>query len=431
MEGLPSGSDVVGSGTDWPERESAAPASADDGPFDIETDIVVVGSGGGGLPAALFSRWVGNDVVLLEKASSVGGTARRAAFWYWVPNNQALRDSGARDDEEDYLRYVARLSRPSRYDPASPTLGLTKWEYAMLQAIYQSASPAAELLQERGALHYRHCPDVVDYWSELPENKTPRGRVLVPRDACPSMSDGGIVATDSMEAAARRDGIDIRTSHRVQRAIVDQKAVVGVEASTPTTSRVRVRARKAVIFASGGFAHNADLRNNFIGFPSFSGAACAVPTNEGDFVSIAGYLGAQHRNMSHAWMGPMSMDRAVRRDPGLGAMSSAAGDSTIFVDKTGRRRVNEKLQYNELAQAFFVWDGIAGEYPNLVMIQVWDQRSQDHSAAAEYGRMIVPPGTDDSHVVTGKDLEELTEAVAERLSRYEHLTAGLRLSDEF
>jgi succinate dehydrogenase/fumarate reductase flavoprotein subunit len=53
--------------------------------FDAAADIVVVG-GGGGLPAALFSRWLGNAVVLLEKAPELGGTARKAAFWYWVPS---------------------------------------------------------------------------------------------------------------------------------------------------------------------------------------------------------------------------------------------------------------------------------------------------------------------------------------------------------
>jgi len=61
----------------------------------------------------------------------------------------------------------------------------------------------------------------------------------------------------------------------------------------------------------------------------------------------------------------------------------------LFVDKTGRRVVNEKLPYNELAQKFFQWDGTAGEYPNLVLIQIWDQRTQEHSASDEYGRLIV------------------------------------------
>jgi len=121
-------------------RESAAPAAH--GAFEAEADIVVVGGGGGGLPAALFSRWLGNDVILLEKAPELGGTAAKAAFWYWVPNNEAMRALGKEDRETDFLRYVARVSRPAGYDPDSPTFGLTEWEHAACRAIYESASPA-------------------------------------------------------------------------------------------------------------------------------------------------------------------------------------------------------------------------------------------------------------------------------------------------
>ena len=60
-------------------RDSAAPVPVTD--FEAEADIVVVGGGGGGLPSALFSRWLGNEVILLEKAPELGGTARKAAFW--------------------------------------------------------------------------------------------------------------------------------------------------------------------------------------------------------------------------------------------------------------------------------------------------------------------------------------------------------------
>jgi hypothetical protein len=135
--------------------------------------------------------------------------------------------------------------------------------------------------------------------------------------------------------------------------------------------------------------------------------------------------------MNYAWMCPVPLEKAITADPGMSGMFSAAGDSMVFVNKYGRRVVNEKLQYNELAQAFFRWDPAAAEYPNLVLAQVWDQRSQDHSASTEYGRLIMPPGTDDSHVVKGETLEELTRGIDERLARYASRTGGLRLAPEF
>ena len=409
-------------------RAFAAPVPAD-APFDLESDVVVVGGGGGGLPAALFARWLGDEVVLLEKAPELGGTARKAAFWYWVPNNAPMRELGIADTEEDFLRYVARLSRPDRYDPAGPTLGLGEWEYALCRAIYESASPAAELLRERGALPYRHCRDVPDYWSELPEDKAPTGRVLVPEGARESMSDGGEVGVRTMSEAAARDGVDIRTRHRVQRLVTADGAVVGVEASITDGATVRIRARKAVIFATGGFTHDRELRENFLSAPVYGG--CAAITNEGDFVRIASSVGAQLRNMNYAWMCPIPLEKAVARRADLVGMFSVAGDSMIFVDKRGRRVVNEKLPYNELAQEFFRWDPTSGEYPNLVLIQVWDQRSQDHSASDEYGRLIVPPGTDDGHVIRGGTIDELAAAIAERLERYRAHTGGLALAEDF
>jgi succinate dehydrogenase/fumarate reductase flavoprotein subunit len=420
----------------WALRENAAPASIERldrdsiEAFDAVFDVVVVGAGGGGFPAALFSRWLGNSVALVEKAATVGGTARKAAFWYWVPNNRPMREAGIEDRKEDCLRYMARLARPEHYDPTDPHLGLETWEFEAFSAIYDSASPAAELLQERGALEYRHLPGVTDYWAELPENTAPQGRVLVPANACESMSDGGKVAIHSMHAAAQRDGVDVRTGLRVQRVILNAaNEVAGIEATDVEGNNVRLGARKAVIFATGGFTHNKDLRRNFLHAPLFGG--CAARSNEGDFIHIASPLRTQLRNMNYAWMCPVSLDRVVAGADDFTGTFSVGGDSMLWVNKHGKRVVNEKLAYNELAQGFFEWDAQRAEYPNLVLVSVWDQRSQDHSASTEYGRLIRPDSAQQGYEISGDTLEELADAVAERLKKFEHLTGHLRLADDF
>ena len=366
-------------------------------------------------------------MILLEKAPELGGTAKKAAFWYWVPNNEAMRAAGLTDEKDDYLRYVARLSRPTRYDPAGPTLGLTEWEYAMASAIYDSASPAVELLAERGALPYRHCPAVPDYWAETPEDKAPYGRVLVPVDASESMSDGGENAVRTLSAAAVRDGVDIRTSHRVQRVVVEGGRVVGVEASTPDGRSHRIGARKAVVFASGGFTHDDELRTNFLGVPAYRG--CAAATNEGDFVRIASAVGAQLRNMNYAWMCPVPLEQL--RPPGSrgDVLGVRRLDALRRQDRAARRQREAALQ--RAGPGVLPLGRHGGEYPNLVLVQIWDQRSQDHCASDEYGRLIVPPGTDDSHVIRGGTLDELADAIASRLESVSARTGGLRLADDF
>ncbi len=409
-------------------RKASVPAAAK-GPFHGEFDVIVVGSGVAGLATALFCCWQGDRVLVLEKAAELGGTTRKAAFWYWVPNNAAMRAAGMKDPKDDCIKYMARLSRPEVYDPKAPRFGMSEWEYAQYEAIYDYASTATELLSEKGALEYRHCDFVPDYWAELPEDKAPKGRVLLPKEACATMSDGGEVAVRTMSESARKSGVDIRAGHRVQRVIRNAAGeVVGVEADTEGESK-RFFARKGVVFASGGFTHNVELRKNYLAAPVYGG--CAARSNEGDFIYVASAVGAQLRNMNYAWMCPIVFEKAMAKDPGLIGTFSPSGDSMIYVSKEGKRVANEKLAYNEMAQVFFQWDGAKSEYPNLVLIAVWDQRAQDHCCSHEYGRFIVSKGVDDKHVIKGDTMAALTKAIGERLAKYEGATGGIKLAPDF
>lgn len=392
---------------------AAAPTSAPR--FDAEYDVVVCGSGMAGLGTALFSRWQGNEVVVLEKAGSVGGTTAKSGGWYWMPNNAAMKKAGIADPKPDFMKLVARLSAPLTYSPSSAKLGLSDWQYDMFEAFYESAGTAAELLSDKGALPYQHPTEIVDYWAELPENKAPKGRVLMPLGAEPY--NGGQFAIRTLSSAARRDGIAIKTSHRVQGLIRNARGeVIGVEATTAEGSVLRLRAKKAVVFASGGFTHDAQLRRDFLGGSVVGG--CAAPSNEGDFLRVSSPLGVQLANMNHAWNCPVVLEKALARDGSLWGTFSASGDSMIYVNKYGRRVVNEKLQYNEITRAFWAWDGPRQEFPNQLLVAVWDQQAQDHCAQPNYGSFIVPPGNNDGHVIKGATRAELTKNIAARLAQY-------------
>src|SRR5262249_29399188 len=85
--------------------ESALPVRGAD--FDHVADVVVVGGGCAGLCSALFASWLGDDVVLLEKAPELGGTTFKSVFWTWVPDNGFMREAGIDDPEDGFLDYVA------------------------------------------------------------------------------------------------------------------------------------------------------------------------------------------------------------------------------------------------------------------------------------------------------------------------------------
>ena len=337
----------MASAQDVAARDTAAPAPVTD--FEAEADIVVCGGGGGGLPSALFSRWLGNVVILLEKAPKLGGTAAKAAFWYWVPNNEPMRALGIADQRRGLpaLR-GAPVAAASSTIRTAPTLGLTSVGVRHVRGdLRQRLARSRIAARARARCVYRHCRVVPDYWAELPEDKAPRGRVLFPKDglrACPTAAQS---RSARWRAAARRDGVDIRTGHRVQKVVVDDKgAVVGVEASTADGMALRVRARKAVIFATGGFTHDPELRKNFL-----NGAAIRRlrgAHQRGRFRGASPRaVGAQLRNMNYAWMCPIVAREGDRKDdPGMIGMFSPTGDSMIFVNKYGkpRRQREARLQ---------------------------------------------------------------------------------------
>src|SRR6059058_4332343 len=101
------------------------PARASDVSWDDTFDVVVVGAGAAGFPAALNAAAHGANVVILEKATEPGGTMKKSAAWYWIPNNTSMRDDGLVDERDDFVRYCARLARPHAFDASADDYGLS------------------------------------------------------------------------------------------------------------------------------------------------------------------------------------------------------------------------------------------------------------------------------------------------------------------
>jgi succinate dehydrogenase/fumarate reductase flavoprotein subunit len=412
------------------------PGRASEVEWDDTYDVVVVGAGAAGFPAALNAAANGSSAVILEKAAEPGGTMKKSAAWYWIANNAYMREDGKPDDKEGFVRYCARLARPQAYTD-SGTYGLSDWEYAAVCAFYDNASKANDRLVEIGAVKPLYSPAIPDYHSLLPENIAPYGRTLLV-DRGDGEAGKGDVLTDQFLASAEQHGVPVLTNHRVETVVVDDDgSVVGVRVAANGSEKY-VQARQAVIFASGGFTHDDELRKNFLPAPVFSG--CAARSNEGDFVHIATALGLPLRNMNFAWMCPIPLEVALAKSPYLSGMFSVAGDSMIWVDKYGNRVVNEKTIYNELAMSFLQYDPHKLEYPRLLMFEIWDQRTMDGCRATEvtpstpsrisldnYGSLIY----DDFHVIKGETLDDLSANIAARLEKLAPHTGGFQLDESF
>ena len=232
--------------------------------WDHEADIVTVGGGAAGLTAAVIAAEEGNSVILLEKAPVLGGTTAKSAAVYWIPNNFALREQAVDDNKEECMRYLARYAYPEQYTAASPNLGLADEAYALLEAFYDNGTVAVDRLAEIGALKSLQwkmpgqSEGPPDYFDHAPENKVPAGRALGPANADGSQGLGTDLI-EQLETALKERGQTILTDHLVQRVVMnDDGAVIGLEVDCGGNT-VTVRARKAVVFGAGGYAHNPEF----------------------------------------------------------------------------------------------------------------------------------------------------------------------------
>lgn len=396
--------------------------------WDRVADVVVVGTGAAGCSAALYAHQAGAEVVMVEKRDVVGGTTAKSGGWFWIPNHTRLRNMGIEDPKSDALRYMARLTHPETYDRDEPHLGLADWEYALIEAFYDNAAAAEDGLRRMDALRSVHAAEFPDYYAHLPENRVPSGRVLIPESPAGELGTGADMIDQMMRAIAQT-GTEVLREHPVKALVLDDDGrAVGVIADHDGRE-VALGARKAVVFATGGYGQDQALRRELLAGPIL--VSCAAPGSTGDFLRIAVELGLPVRNTSHPWMSPGILERGLRNRADNEMTFQATGDSMIEVDRSGRRVTNEKLQYNEQTLAHWHWDAQRAEYGNLLLFMIWDQYAQDTFASGLPGNPIAPHGEDDRHVLTGSDLPALAEALQGRLAELASQTGGVALEQGF
>lgn len=397
--------------------------------WDHEADVVCVGSGAAACAAAVTAASAGAKVILVEKMPLPGGTTGKSGGVTWIPNNPFLRARGIKDEKLDCLRFLARYAYPREYNANSPTLGLPENAYRLLEAFYDNGSAAIEHFDKLGAVRFRefkmwfvdtYAPDYADH---LPENKVPRGRALEPAEGASSSGGGGSLARQMEEWLTKRD-MPILLEHRVTKLIKDGERVIGIEA-LHGDQRVRIKARRGVVFGTGGYAHNTELIH--LHQPGIYGA-CAMPGSTGDFIPIAQAAGARMGALGTAWRTQVVLEEALEnRAIGLGAFV-LPGDSMLVVNKYGRRIGNEKINYNDRTHLHFVFDPVKKEFPNHFQFMIFDERSLD----AFGGAFPIPADKRASkYLIEGANPAELASNIAARLAKHADKIGNQALAAEF
>lgn len=398
--------------------------------WDHEADLVCVGSGAAAGTAAVTAAAAGASVLVLEKMPIPGGTTAKSGGVCWIFNHFLLREQGIEDRKEDALKYAVRYGFPRSYDARSPTLGLDERRFKVIEAFYDQGAKAIDHLREIDAVQFkqfrmftvdRPAPDYADH---LPENKVPTGRCIEPASGSGSTEGGGSLAR-ALHDFLKAKNVPMMLDTRVTKIVRDADGrAIGVEAEQAGKT-IRVRAKKGVVFGTGGYSHNVALCD--MHQPAVYGS-CSLPGSTGDFIPLAQEAGAMMGNLGLGWRSQVVMGEALAsRGVGLGAFV-LPGDSMILVNKYGKRVVNEKRDYNDRTQAHFPYDPSHEEYPNHLMLMLFDERSID-----AFGGAFPFPAQkgEQPHLVEGASWDELFRKVDAELAEWENRTGGVRLAPGF
>ena len=279
---------------------------------ELTTDVVVVGGGGAGMSAAVRLAELGQQVILFEKASFLGGAISVSGGNQVIMGSQLQADNGVEDDSVESM--VADFEAN----------GAGKNNKEILTLFAENVGAATDWL-------------VASCGIEFDAGLHQLGEYSHNREL--AYTGGGAGFAERMRKAVERSGATVYLSTKVESLLVEDGAVVGVKAvSTDGTKEYTVHAAN-VVLATGGYGNNKDMLTDEMKSALYYGPS----TSTGDGIRMAEAVNAQTANMEYGKRYP----NGIEVDTGI-AKSTIAGNivgwtmSAILVNADGNRVVNEK-----------------------------------------------------------------------------------------
>jgi 3-oxosteroid 1-dehydrogenase len=352
--------------------------------WDHEVDVVVLGTGGAGLTAALTAAVAGASVAVFEKAPTIGGTTAVSGGIAWIPAHNRSPDGEL--TVADALQYLRAQSFGSMDD-------------ALVETFVRTGPAMLDFVEAHSGLRFEIAAGFPDYQPELPGGQPTGGRSLspVPYDltqlgewGCRITSfpaDWSNVGFDAETRARLHADIDEQSSDlcvagtaliagllqglldlgvapatdaRASDLIAEGGEITGVRIVRPG-ARISVRARRGVILGTGGFEWDPPLVQAFLRGPMHG--AVSPPNNTGDGLRMAMAHGADLANMGEAWWVPIVRipgDTIDGKQRSRSVRLERTRPRSIIVNRAGRRFVNEACDYNSMAGAFHYLDPRGG-----------------------------------------------------------------------
>lgn len=427
-----------------------------------DCDLLVIGSGAGGLSAAVTAAHLGLKVIVAEKDPQYGGTTAWSGGWMWLPRNPLAVEAGIDEPIDEPLNYL-RHELGERFDQArarafldaAPRMVAFFRSKTALRFIDGNAIPDFHGRTPHASLGGRSLcaapfdgrrlgPHIDRLKPPLPETtlwgmgiasgaelrhffnalSKPASfwyatkRVLahwkdrlVHRRGMRLVNGNALVA--ALAASAFEAGVEIRTASPARKLLRDGERVTGAVLNTPS-GPVEVHARCGVLLACGGFPHD-DARKAALLPHAPTGRehhSAASRGNTGDGLRLGESAGGRVGTdlLQPAALAPVSLvpqrDGSFAHFPHL---IERAKPGLIMVRADGRRFANEADSYHDVMQA------LIKATPAGQPVQAW--LVCDHAFIRHYGLgaakpapMPLGPMLANGYVKRGRTLAELARA---------------------
>jgi len=376
--------------------------------FDHVVDVLVIGSGGGGMTAALAADASGLDTLVVEKSAHFGGSTALSGGGIWIPGAPSQRKAGYVPDPDGVFDYLKRITgglvsdaRLRQYVDAAP----------VMMEFLENLSPWFEFVWK---------PGYADYYPELPGGSELGSTINVPAIDLRKLGDEEENLLQPLALAPK--GIwfapkDLRLFYQVRqnwrgkavlikliwrmlraRVFGDRMAAIGQSLAarlrlamkqqdiplwlnSPMTELIadvdgtvsgavverdgrlqRIQARRGVILASGGFDHDMEWRRQHL--PELEKDwSFGNPAAMGDGIRAGEKVGGSTDLLDEAWWFPAMCWPDGRLQFML---NERMMPSQFVVNGDGKRFINEAAPYMDFAHAM-----IDGHRSGVAHIPCW------------------------------------------------------------
>ena len=373
--------------------------------FDHEFDVVVIGTGNGGLTSAICARDGGASVLVIEKSNQYGGTSATSGGGVWIPNNRYAVAENVDDSYDDAKAYINSVSPDGMI------------EDDLIETYLEHVPKMIDYLHENSRVKYRNLAHYPDYFPDNPGGKE-GNRSMEPepipgtdlgddlnflRDQHPqtaftmgpirmnftqvegqlllgalpgwktlfaklfvkyifdlpmrlffgwkdrrlTMGNAGIAR---LILSCKDRDIPIWRNTSMSEIIFEDGRVIGIKASQGEKT-LNIKANKGVILASGGFEKNQELRERYLPQPTNAEWSAANVHNTGDALNEGLRLNAATHQMDTGWWSTTM--KVPGQDKGWLSMVDKSMPGNYTVNKNGERFSNESQNYVSFVNDMF------------------------------------------------------------------------------